>query len=44
VEPTRRWLDGGGGEHRLRALLVATGFRVIEEDIQKFSLFVCSKA
>ena len=44
VEPTRRWLNDDGAEHRLRALLVSTGFRVMEEDVQKFSLFVCSKA
>jgi superfamily II DNA or RNA helicase len=50
VEPTRRWLDesgdGGGGAstHRLRALLETCGFKIMEERIEKFSVFVCCKA
>ena len=48
VEPTRRWLDescGGGGVpiHRLRALLETCRFKIVEERIEKFSLFVCCK-
>jgi hypothetical protein len=50
VEPTRRWLDesgdGGGGAstHRLRALLETCRFKIMEERIEKFSVFVCCKA
>ena len=49
VEPTRRWLDesgdGGGGAstHRLRALLETCRFKIVEERIEKFSVFVCCK-
>ena len=48
VEPTRRWLDescgdGGVPTHRLRALLETCGFKIMEERIEKFSLFVCCK-
>jgi superfamily II DNA or RNA helicase len=49
VEPTRRWLDesgdGGGGAstHRLRALLERCRFKIVEERIEKFSVFVCCK-
>ena len=48
VEPTRRWLDescGDGGVpiHRLRALVETCRFKIVEERIEKFSLFVCCK-
>jgi hypothetical protein len=50
VEPTRRWLDESGGDgggvptHRLRALLETCRFKIMEERIEKFSVFVCCKA
>jgi ubiquinone/menaquinone biosynthesis C-methylase UbiE len=47
VEPTRRWRDesasGGASTHRLRALMETCGFKIMEERIEKFSLFVCCK-
>ena len=48
VEPTRRWLDesccgGGVPIHRLRAVLETCGFKIMEERIEKFSVFVCCK-
>ena len=47
VEPTRRWLNesasGGVSTHRLRALLETCGFKIMEERIEKFSVFVCCK-
>ena len=44
IEPTKRWSDQDLGGERLRSLLEEKGFRILEDSIQKFCLFMCMKA
>ncbi len=44
IEPTKRWTnDNDIPGKRLNDLLVENGFKIVEESIEKFSLFVCIK-
>lgn len=44
IEPTKRWTnDNDIPGKRLHDLLVENGFKIVEESIEKFSLFVCIK-
>ena len=42
IEPTKRWTDVEPSD-KLHALLEESGFRIVEKNIAKFSLFICSK-
>jgi ubiquinone/menaquinone biosynthesis C-methylase UbiE len=42
IEPTKRWTDVEPAD-KLIALLEENGFRIVQETIAKFALFICSK-
>ena len=42
IEPTKRWTNVEPAD-KLSALLEESGFRILEKNIAKFSLFICSK-
>ena len=41
IEPTKRWTETEPAD-KLSALLEESGFRIVEKNIAKFSLFICS--
>ena len=42
IEPTKRWTETEPAD-KLSALLEESGFRIVEQSIAKFALFICSK-
>lgn len=42
IEPTKRWTDAEPAD-KLHALLEENGFRIVEKNVAKFALFICSK-
>ena len=42
IEPTKRWTDVETAD-KLIVLLEESGFRIVEKNIAKFSLFICTK-
>ena len=51
VEPTKRWSEKnetgdmivGQEGNKMRNLLIENGFKIIEETVEKFCMFICVK-